>query len=147
MTNAFFHYTDCGLDDVYLKNGYTIDDEGNLFIKDIHGLHRTIGISLVFLGRKLKGKEIRFIRHYLDWSQKTLGEFLGVDYQTILRWESGKNKITKSPEKLLRLTFYGYLNKDARIVESIDTISDIDNNRKDEKISLSFKNAEWKTAA
>lgn len=146
MKDKLFHYTECGLDNVYLSNGYSIDKDGALFIEDILGLHRAIGFSLVHCGRKLKGKEIRFIRHYMDVSQKTLGEMLGVEYLTVLRWEKGEIRITVMADRFLKILFIGYLNNEATIKEAVDNISDIDNNRCEE-IELSHRKGQWKNAA
>ncbi|PZP57211.1 MAG: hypothetical protein DI586_01060 [Micavibrio aeruginosavorus] len=143
----YYHYKDSGLDNVFLANGFSIDEDGTVFIKDIHGLHKAIGEELIFLTRKLRGKEIRYIRHYLDLSQKALGELLGVDYQTVLRWETGKNKITKASEKFLKIIFYGYLNKKEGMEEIINRLSDIDNRRSEEEISFTHKSSGWSKAA
>jgi DNA-binding transcriptional regulator YiaG len=141
-----YHYTECGLDNIYLNNGYTLEKDGSLFVQDIHGLHRCIGERLVFQGRKLKGKEVRFARHYMDLSQKSFGELLGVDYQTVLRWESSKNVITKTADRLLKVIFNDYLNPESRLRSVIETISDLDNDRHDRKIEFSHTR-EWKQAA
>lgn len=146
MKDKFYHYTECGLDNVFLVNGCSVDKEGVLFIKDVLGLHRTIGYSLVHSGRKLKGKEIKFARHYMDLSQKTLGQILGVDYQTILLWEKGRGKITVMADKFLKLLFAGYLDDEAKIRQTVDAISDLDNNRSDQ-IELAHKKDGWKSAA
>lgn len=139
MKKKPYHYVESGLDNVFLDNGYRIDKDGVLFVEDIHGLHKAIGETLVFLNRKLKGKEIRFIRHYLDLSQKAFGHMLGVDYQSVLRWESGKTKITKTAERLLRGVFYEYLNANKRAVDIIDMLSDLDNGRESKDLTLSLK--------
>jgi len=147
MTKKFYHYTECGLDDVFLLNGYSIDSDGVLFIKNIQGLHKAIAERLIFVPRKLKNKEVRFIRHYLDVSQKVFGEMLGVDYQSILRWETGKTKITKTAERFLRSIFYEYVNGNVRAVDIIDRLSDLDNNRQDTRIEFLHKLDKWETAA
>ena len=142
-----YHYKESGLENIVLVNGFSIDKEGNLFIKDIHGLHKAIAKHLIFLPQKLNGKEIRFLRHYLDLSQTSLGETLGVDYQSVHRWETGKTQITKTAENLLRLLAYGYINGNARIVKSINAISDLDNHIEKVKAEFACKNGKWKMAA
>lgn len=123
------HYTECGLDNIYLRNGWSIDEEGSLFIENIQGLHKAIALQLVTLKRTLKGREIRFIRHYLDLSQKMLGSMLGSDYQSVLRWEKGKGKITKPADRLLKIFTYEYASENKKAVDLIDLISDLDNER------------------
>lgn len=139
-----YHYTESGLDNVYLVNGYDLDKDGTLFIEDIHGLHKFIAETLVYLPRKLKGKEIRYIRHYLDLSQKVFGDMIGVDYQTVLRWETGKNKIAKTADKFIRIILEDYINPNSRARDVIDRLSDIDNDRKEIRLELSHKRDRWK---
>lgn len=143
---AAYLYKECGLDDVVLLNGYSFDRDGNLSIIDIHGLHKAIAQSRVFSSHKLKGKEIRFLRHILDWSQKCLGDVLGVDYQSVHRWETGKNKITKTADKFLRGYVYEYLNGNARMIDLVNQISDLDNDRDINKVEFSHSTRGWKAA-
>ena len=141
-----YHYVESGLDNVYLVNGWSVDKTGAIHIQNIHELHKAIGQRLVYLDRKLKGKEVRYIRHYLDLSQKRLGEILGVDYQSVLRWEKGA-KITKQSDIMLKMIFHEYLSENARAVDLIDTISDLDNERGTDKIDLSHGKDGWTRAA
>lgn len=105
MTNEkMYHYTECGLDNVYLTNGFTISGK-NVSIKNIEGLNNAIGLSLVNEKKDLNGKEFRFLRHELLMSQNTLGRLLGVGVQSINRWENRKTEIPKSAENLLRLLY------------------------------------------
>ena len=69
------------------------------------GLHRVIGSYLVRERKTLNGREVRFLRHELDLSQKTLGELLGKSGQTIARWEKGKGNIDGPADRLLRLLY------------------------------------------
>jgi DNA-binding transcriptional regulator YiaG len=142
----FYHYTECGLDNVYLANGFSVRKDGALFIEDIHGLHRFIGEKIVFQPRRLKGREVRFIRHYMDLSQKAFGEMLGVDYQTVLRWETGKNVIPNTADRFLRVIFHEYLDPESRARAVVETLSDLDNDRHDGKLELLHRK-EWKEVA
>ncbi len=146
MKDNLYHYTECGLNNIYLMNGYSVDGDGILFIEDILGLHRAIGYSLILNGRKLKGQEIKFMRHHMDVSQKVLGRMLGVEHLNVLRWETGKTKITAMADKLLKILFSRYLDEDTPIKEAIDRISDIDNHR-EENIEFTHKRSGWKNVA
>lgn len=147
MTENAYHYEESGLDNIWLQNGYELDSEGGLSIENIHGLHAAIAESLVFAPRKLSGKEIRFIRHFLDWSQKGLGERLRVDYQTVLRWENEKVEIPDTTETFLRGILYEYLKGDAKMIDLIETLSDMDNNRNAEPIEFALNDNGWQHAA
>lgn len=152
-----YHYTECGLDNIYLVNGYKISKSKNgeeqIFIHDIHGLHKTIGKILIFKKGLLIGNEIKFIRTTLDLSQKTLGRLLGLDYQSILGWEKDKTPISKTADRLLRIIFFSYLNieKDYTIYDKINEIADLDAETVEateiSKIKLKEVTDEWRMVA
>ncbi len=80
-----YHYTECGLDNVWLENGYEVETHKNygdlVCISNPRGLHDAIGRLLVRLPRTLFGSEFRFLRTELDMSQRILAETLGVGEQ------------------------------------------------------------------
>lgn len=127
-----YHYTECGLDNIYLVNGFKVSKsksgDEEIFIHDIHGLHKTIGMILVSKRGLLSGKEIKFIRHTLDLSQTTLAKILGCSYQTILLWEKNKIKISKTADHLLKVIFFAYLDEERgkAIYNKINEIADLD---------------------
>lgn len=127
-----YHYLESGLDNVYLRNGFEImslaDGEEEIFIHDLSGLHKAIGMSLIFKQGLLSGKEIKFIRVMLDFSQKALGKVLGCDYQTILLWEKEKHAIPKMADHLLRVVFHAFLHpeKDKRIFDLVNELAEWD---------------------
>ena len=91
-----YHYIQCGLDNVYLRNGFTCVDSRygkGISIKDVEGLHRIIGQFLTNKTDILTASEIRFLRTELDMSQKRLGELIGKDPQTIGYWERSRGSI------------------------------------------------------
>ena len=102
------HYTACGLDDVYLVNGFTrelVDGEEYLTIEDLDGLWKAIGLSL--MSRKvLAPKEIKFLRDHMGLTQAQLGARLRVSDQTIARWEKGETQpIPGAADLVLRVLF------------------------------------------
>jgi putative transcriptional regulator len=108
MTTEAYHYTESGLDNVYLASGYEfVDGPGGRYVKitDIDGLHAAIGRTLVTEKKNLSGREIRFLRQEMLMSQATLAKLLEVAEQTVLRWEKGKADIPKPAETLIRLLY------------------------------------------
>jgi len=103
------HYTACGLDDVYLVNGFTretVDGEEFITIENIDGLWKAIGLHLVDTRRKvLAPKEIRFLREHMDLTQAELGAKLRVTDQTVARWEKGETDMPGSADLVLRILF------------------------------------------
>jgi len=103
---AYYPYAECGLDYVYLVNGFkfvkTADGESAVVIDDVSGLHKAIREDLVAAARPLSNKEFRFLRREMDVSQRQLATVVGVDEQTISMWERGNSPIQRSAELLLR---------------------------------------------
>lgn len=123
------HYTGCGLDNVYLVNGYTEKETpyGHaVAIEDLEGLHRAIGKFLVCNKRHLTGKEIRFLRHQMEMSQRSLGEVVGKSEQQVGNWEKGKSRIPKSDDTLVRTLFLEYIKEKSEIRSLVQKINEIE---------------------
>jgi DNA-binding transcriptional regulator YiaG len=100
-----YHYTACGLDGVYLLNGFTLHktDYGHgVAVKNIDALHQAIGLQLVLHRKALSPRDFRFLRKLLDLTQNELGDVLGVDGQTVARYEKGETAISGPSDRLLR---------------------------------------------
>ncbi len=119
-----YHYIECGLDNIWLENGFDIDNDGMISIKNIKELHETIGIYLVFHKERLHGKDIRYLRTEMLLSQEKLARLLLVGAQTVLRWETGKSEINKQAEALLRILYAEHLGlgKDSSIKNKLKEI-------------------------
>ena len=108
MHDEKYHYLECGLDDVYLTNGYERIETArgtSIAIRDIDKLHRVIGESLCRQKKDLRGKEVRFLRREMLMSQATLAHLLDVGEQTVHRWETEKSSMPKAAEALVRLLY------------------------------------------
>ena len=99
-----YHYTESGLANVWLKNGYarknTPYGEG-VSIQDVEGLHKLIG-ALIAKRPKITGKELRFLRKEMEMSQSALAGLLGTSEQNISLWERRGN-IPKVSDRLIKL--------------------------------------------
>ncbi|PJC87849.1 transcriptional regulator [Vibrio sp. HA2012] len=116
--NALYHYKECGLPNVHLKNGYTleiIDGEEYLSIDDMNGLHIAIAIQLVEKNQPLTGSEFKFLRQHFNHSRRVLGELLGVDQQTVGRWEKGETSIPKNVDATMRQLFLESIDEDSNL--------------------------------
>ena len=123
-----FHYTFGGLENVYLVNGYTVAQTPHgeaVAFTDGEGLERAICNTLASKDGPLTGVELRFIRTAgLKMSQASLGAVLGVDAQTVARWEKGEGA-PKTAEKLLRVVYLAHAQGDApvrAVVQSANAI-------------------------
>lgn len=102
------HYTDCGLDNVYLVSGYEIENtpygEG-ISVKSLDQLHIAIGYNLSCQKKVLSSKELRFLRKQMNLTQSDLGKFLGLSSQQVARWEKGESDISGPADLLVRALF------------------------------------------
>ena len=108
MTDERYHYVECGLDDVYLANGFERFESArgtSVAIQDVDSLHRAIAEHLCDRKKDLNGKEIRFLRREMLMSQAALAHMLGVKEQTVHRWEAGKTGMPKAAESILRFLY------------------------------------------
>lgn len=111
VDSGMYHYTESGLQNVWLKNGFLIeeiDGQKSVAIEDIDGLHRAIG-SEICRSRFITGDEFRFLRKELDYSQARLGEVFGVSENTIANWERNSS-IPKAVTALLKAMYFDKVN-------------------------------------
>lgn len=103
-----FHYAMCGLDDVYLMNGFTRKQTAHgegVTVSDINGLHRAIGLTLIKDRKVLTPKELRFLRREMDYTQAELAAKIGQSSQQVARWEKGTSEIPGPAERLIRFLY------------------------------------------
>ncbi len=101
-----YHYTECGLDSVYLKNVLVFHCECGAVIPEIPkmaSLHRAIVLDLLKKTTLLSGEEIRFIRKMAGFSSVALAKFMGVHPVTVSKWEHNTSNIGSSNDRVLRL--------------------------------------------
>lgn len=113
-----YHYIDCGLSNVYLQNGYeieTFDGEEYVSFENIDALNKAIGHHLTNKKSSLTGEEFQFFRIEFNQSRRMLGEMIGVDQQTIGRWENKKTPIPRWADATIRQLY----------LESIDEASSL----------------------
>jgi transcriptional regulator with XRE-family HTH domain len=105
-TMSSYHYTECGLDNVFIEGMEVIQDhagEETLQIPAIGMLHTVIAESIVMLPSKMSGKELRFLRTEMGLTQEKLADVLKVTLLTVSRWEREESPIKDTAEMLIRL--------------------------------------------
>lgn len=101
-----YHYDTCGLDNVWLCNGYSIKETPYgqaVAIHDADQLHAVLAELVALKQGRLLPKEIRFLRVHLQHSQAKLGDLVGVDEQSVSLWERDRRKMPRAAEALLRV--------------------------------------------
>ena len=148
--NNPYHYTECGLSNIFLLNGYKYIETPrgkSISITDIDGLHKAIGLSLVTYKKDLSGEEIRFLRHELLMSQNTLSRLLGVSEQAIRRWENGKVDMPKPSESLLRLLYKEHVHDTGSVSVMLKRIADLEEAINHHELLFKATSKGWQQAA
>lgn len=150
MTNENYHYVESGLPDVWLRNGFTYHDTPHgrgVSIMDVDGLHEAIGTRLATGSHPLSGAEMRFLRHELDLSQAVLANLLGVDAQSVARWEKGQTAVQKTAERMVRMIYLESIDKNSTMTDLLTELSKVDNIVDQGELYLDFTGDEWQAAA
>ena len=101
-----YHYTECGLDNVLIRDmPIILDDDGDeiLSIPAVNLLHALIMLELSEKNGSWSASELKFVRTELGLTQSQLGELVDKDRQTIARWEKDQSDIDKSSEMVIRM--------------------------------------------
>jgi len=142
-----YHYTECGLDNVWLVNGYHVEEiDGEEFVsfEDAEELHKTIGRSLANK-RALNGVELRFLRKALGFSQRGLAELLGTTEQSVSLWERGA-KVPTGEARLLKVLYLESVDGNIDVRETIARLVELDE-KENEKLVFKDTAEGWKLAA
>ena len=143
-----YHYTESGLSNVYLVNGFhveVIDEEEYTSIDDMNGLHRTIALAIVDSNTPLTNEEFKFLRIELNLSQKVLANSFGVNEQTIARYEKNETKIPRTTDASLRSLFMESLDKNNPVGHFLELLAEAE--AAAEEIRLEEVGDHWKIAA
>ena len=143
-----YHYTECGLDNVYLKNGFieADTDYGKAYsVVGMEDLHKVIGESIIAETAALNGQEIRFLLKELDLSQKHLANILGITDQTVARWEKNERTIPRASDLVLRTYFSESVSGDSKIANLIQQLTELDRKQTMQKLIFEESHNGWHT--
>jgi putative transcriptional regulator len=102
-----YHYTMCGLDYIYLQDGFTEHETEygrGVSIERADSLDKVIAWHVVTSLTRLRGQEVRFFRAMIKCSQAELALELGVKRLTVARWENEPNTPIPGPsDRVIRL--------------------------------------------
>ena len=105
-TGQSYHFTESGLDNVYLKNVETSHcpdcNANSVSIPKSPLLLNCIGEAIVFSPGRLTGAEIRFLRKNLRIKINDFAKLLRVSRVTVSRWENGQIETPKPIDLLIR---------------------------------------------
>ena len=141
-----YHYTDGGLRNVWLANGYEITKtpygQGVAF-HNLDGLTESICIALTNKAGVLTGAEFRYIRSAgMLLSQPSLGKLMGIDGQSVARWEK-TSKVPRWADKLVRLLYTAQADGNEPIAKAVERIKTVERLVK-QRIVVKESRGQWK---
>ena len=123
-----YHYTDGGLRNIWLANGYERVETPYgkaLIIQDLPGLTRAICKALIRKNSKLTGTEFRYLRQAMLMSQASLGRTLGRTDQAIAGWEKN-SKVPKFADQMLRVVYAAHADGNEQVKNIIHAMNDVE---------------------
>lgn len=144
-----YHYTECGLRNIWLANGYHVHKTHygkGVSIEHVDSLQRAIAQSLVRKAARLTGAEFRFLRKEQDLSQKGLAELIGCTIQQVTRWENNKVRVPKWADRWLRVIYREYADNNPQIRGFVDRLNEADA-RESARRQFAHEDSNWSEAA
>jgi DNA-binding transcriptional regulator YiaG len=120
-----YHYTETGLTNVWLANGYQRKKTAYgtaVAIEDADGLHRAIGRAIARQSH-LTGSEFRFLRKEMDLSQSGVAKLLGTSDQTVALWER-RGKISQTADRMLCAIYLESIEGNVKLMELVARIAE-----------------------
>lgn len=115
---ATYHYTECGLDNVFIEDMNIVEDHNGdetVTIPAIGALHMVICEGIVRLHAKMTGQELRFLRSEMGMTQAKLADIIKVSSLTVSRWEREEHPIDDAAEMLIRIMAVESLGLDVKL--------------------------------
>jgi putative zinc finger/helix-turn-helix YgiT family protein len=102
-----YRYAESGLPNVVLVGVQvrrcTACGHHEIVLPRVTELHGTIALAVIRKPARLSGPEVRYLRKYLGWSGTDFAKHMGVDPSTVSNWETEKDPIGPTSDRLLRL--------------------------------------------
>ena len=144
-TSDGYHYTESGLDNIWLRNGFVIEEtpygEG-VGIANVAGLHEAISRDIIDSPHPISGPELRFLRIELDLSQMRFGEYFGRGDQAVAKWEK-TGEIPADVDYLLRHIIRQTLGESTVYTEEVDRLRALDRIDAEERVEFHKSEDSW----
>jgi putative transcriptional regulator len=140
------HFTDAGLKNVWLVNGFKEKDTPygkGVSIQNVAGLTKAICRALTKKPQRLTGVEFRYLRLHLEMSQKSLAKYFGNSEQSVAIWEK-TGRVPKWADHLIRVVWIAKNDGNTAIKHAVDRINDVDR-LLNQRIVLHDTRSGWKS--
>ena len=142
-----YHYTESGLQNVYLANGYKVrktDGGKAVAIADVDGLHEAIGRHIASKSH-MTGAELRFLRKELDLSQSRFGQWIGASEESVSLWER-RGRVPKSACRFMQAIYLEKVDGNVQITALVSRLANLDREQAEKMV---FEDTErgWREAA
>lgn len=135
----------CGLNNVYLKNGFKTENDGEfnaVAYFDLAGLYKQLVRSVAVRTGTLSAEELRFLRKRLKLSQAEVGLLGDKTEQAVAKWEKGTLPVPKAEANLLRLKALATYRFKSDIPKVIDQLN-ADGSQVDGPYVFSYLGGKW----
>lgn len=126
-----YAYKESGLDNVTLESIEFISCSkcGNEdpVISHVNELRSVIAEALISKPARLSGKELRYLRKYLELSSREFSRLIHVDPATLSRWENGDDPIGPQSDLVVRALIAA--KKEENYDELVDKLNALDEKR------------------
>ena len=142
-----YHYTESGLQNVWLANGFKIrkcEDGDAVAFVDAYGLHQAIGRHIAAKGY-MTGKEFRFLRKELDLSQNRFATWIGMTEDMVSKWER-LGRVPKSACRFMQAIYLEKVDGNVRITEMVERLANLDREQS-ERLVFEDTQTGWREAA
>ena len=142
-----YHYTEGGLRNVWLANGYRTHKTPHgqaVAIERGDELERELCRAISRKPGQMTGSELRFLRlSGFMLSQPALGDLIGVDGQTVARWE--KSRLPRWADRLVRLLFAAKADGNEPICAAVERLQTVERAQR-QRIELRSTKGEWRSS-
>ena len=99
-----YHYTFCGLKNVYIEGLCMEDDHSEMTVRvpAIQELHKLIAHNLLSFERNLNADEICFLRSEAGLTLEDLSDAMHLSIDVVRKWEDGDGAISAEDDKHFR---------------------------------------------
>lgn len=109
-----YQYSGCGLEGIFLKNGYAIVQTpygDSVKIDGVEQLHAAIAADIVSQPSPMSGHQFRFLRKEQELTQAECAAIMRVDVQTVANWEKrGKQDVPGPADMGMRFWYSVFAN-------------------------------------